>query len=64
MAFNGTVAEYIDALHAHNETCEICCPGGGVPNPNTGPLCSSGRAIRHGLADARGRAAGRTGALL
>ncbi|MBU3063205.1 hypothetical protein KO481_16925 [Nocardia sp. NEAU-G5] len=64
MAFTGTVPEYVDALYAHNETCEICCPGGGLPNPNTGPLCKDGRALRYGLSSARGREAGRTGALL
>ncbi|GAB2454110.1 hypothetical protein GCM10027262_78550 [Nocardia tengchongensis] len=61
--FGGTVAEFTNALYQHNDTCETCCPGG-LPNPNTGTLCQAGRAIRRGLADARGRAALRTGAKL
>lgn len=62
--FTGTVPEFVNALYEHNAECETCCPGGGLPHPTTGPLCEAGRAIRYGLADARGRAAHRTGALL
>lgn len=61
--FTGTVEEFTRALHEHNGTCETCCPGG-LPNPTNGTLCQAGRNIRHGLSDARGRAALRTGARL
>jgi hypothetical protein len=61
--FTGTVAEYVTALSKHNLNCDKCAPGG-LPNTNDGPLCETGRKIRDGLAYARGRAAGRTGAKL
>jgi len=64
MPFTGTVPEYLEALAHHNQACGVCCPGGGIPNQNSGPLCDNGTRIRHGLAYARGRAAGRTGAYL
>lgn len=64
MPFIGTIPEYLDAPAQHNQACGVCRPGGGIPNPNSGPLRDTGRRIRHGLSSARGRAAGRTGAYL
>lgn len=63
--FTGTVDEYVKALGEHNLDCEACSPKGGPPRTSDDPrLCETGRKLRDGLAYARGRAAGRTGAKL